>query len=304
MKPLLEVLKSGTDYLTKKGVEEPRLNMEHLIAHVLHCRRMDLYLRFDQLLKETDLEMLRGLLRRRGEGEPLQHLLGTVEFHGLELISDHRALVPRPETEYLVECVIKSCATPPAQVLDMCTGSGCIGLALAKAWPQTAVTLVDVSEDALELARMNASRLGLDRVKLVRSDLFEKLTTQSWELIVSNPPYIPTAEVDTLSREVRRDPRLALDGGADGLVIVEKLLAGARTALSLGGRMVMEIGMGQAHAVVALAEKAELGSCHIEKDLQGVERFVWVTQVTEPPAPAMAHETAPTEQEAAAEAEP
>jgi release factor glutamine methyltransferase len=285
MKPLIEVLRSGTDYLSKKGVDEARLNMEHLIAHVLHCRRMDLYLRFDEQLPEPALETLRGLLRRRGEGEPLQHLLGSVEFHGLELISDHRALVPRPETEYLVELVIQSCKPAPQTVLDLCTGSGCIGLALQKAWPQAHLTLSDISEDALELTRLNASRLGLEQVKLVRSDLFEKLTGQSWDLIVSNPPYIPTAEVDTLSREVKRDPKLALDGGPDGLRIVERLLAGARVNLRLGGRVFMEIGMGQAPTVATMASEAGLGDCQIQKDLQGVERFVWATQITEPPAP-------------------
>lgn len=301
MKQLLEVLQSGTSYLSKKGVDEARLNMEHLIAHVLQCRRMDLYLRFDQILPEPELERLRALLKRRGEGEPLQHLLGTVEFHGLELICDHRALVPRPETEYLVERVIQQ-VPQPATVLDMCTGSGCIGLALAKAWPDTAVTLVDLSEDALELARLNASRLGLERVKLLRSDLFEKLTGQCWELIVSNPPYIPTAEVDSLSREVRRDPRMALDGGANGLVLVQTLLTGARQHLSLGGQIVLEIGMGQAAEVMRMAEAAGLGQTRAELDLQGVERFVWAKQLSEPPAPATAAEPAPAES-AAEEAE-
>jgi release factor glutamine methyltransferase len=300
MKQLLEVLQSGTSYLSKKGVDEARLNMEHLIAHVLKCRRMDLYLRFDQIMAEPALEQLRSLLKRRGEGEPLQHLLGSVEFHGLELICDHRALVPRPETEYLVERVLKQVAPQPSSVLDLCTGSGCIGLAIAQAWPNTSVTLVDLSEDALELARMNASRLGLERVKLLRSDLFEKLGSQQWELIVSNPPYIPSAEVDSLSREVRRDPRMALDGGADGLQLVKLLLTGARQHLSLGGRIVMEIGMGQAADVILLAEAAGLGDARSEQDLQGVERFVWATQISEPPAPAMEPETAPSESAAEA----
>jgi release factor glutamine methyltransferase len=302
MKQLLEVLQSGASYLSKRGVDEARLNMEHLTAHVLRCRRMELYLRFDQVLPEAELVELRTLLKRRGEGEPLQHLLGTVEFYGLELISDHRALVPRPETEYLVERLVKGFVAPvPARVLDMCTGSGCIGLALARAWPAAQLTLVDVSEDALELARLNASRLGLEQVKLLRSDLFEKLAGAQWDLIVSNPPYIPTAELTTLSREVRRDPHLALDGGANGLLLVERLLAGARLQLALGAQMVMEIGMGQAADVVALAETAGLGSCRVEQDLQGVERFVWATQVSQPPAPALlVPETEPTESAAAA----
>jgi release factor glutamine methyltransferase len=287
MKRLLEVLQSGSSYLTKKGVEEARLNMEHLIAHVLQCKRMDLYLRFDEVLAEGDLERLRELLKRRGEGEPLQHLLGSVEFYGLELICDHRALVPRPETEYLVELVLKRYGGGvPGRVLDMCTGSGCIGLALAKQWPGAVVTMADVSEDALELARLNAVRLGQDNVKLVRSDLFEKLAGKEWDLMVSNPPYIPSGELTGLSREVRRDPHLALDGGARGLVVIEKLLKGARQQLVKGGLLVMEIGMGQAWEVMALAEKEGLGECVSCVDLQGVERFVWASQVSDAPVPA------------------
>ncbi len=168
MKPLLEVLQSGAAYLTKKGIDEARLNMEHLLAHVLQCRRMDLYLRFNEVLKEPELETLRGLLKRRGEGEPLQHLLGTVEFYDSEFVSDHRALVPRPETERLVEMIVEQFGKDhPVRVLDMATGSGCIGLSLAKAWPKSAVVLADISEDALELARLNCSRLKLDeRVRL------------------------------------------------------------------------------------------------------------------------------------------
>ena len=159
-KPLLEVLTSGAAYLEKKGVEEARLNMEHLLAHVLGCRRLDLYLRFAEQLPETDLAPLRELLRRRGEGEPLQHLLGTVEFCDHEFVCDHRGLIPRPETEYLVEIVLKRLAgSKPARILDVGTGSGCLGISLALATGAPTV-LVDISEDALDLARLNVSRLG------------------------------------------------------------------------------------------------------------------------------------------------
>ncbi len=138
MKLLLETLTAGTGYLDKHGVEEARLNMEHLLAHVLGCRRLDLYLRFSEALREEDLVKLRDLTRRRADGEPLQHLLGTVDFLGNELISDHRALIPRPETEHLVDWIIREVKAgrlaQPTRVLDMATGSGCIGLSLAGAW--------------------------------------------------------------------------------------------------------------------------------------------------------------------------
>jgi release factor glutamine methyltransferase len=148
------------------------------------------------------------------------------------------------------------------------------------------VTLVDISEDALELARWNASLLSQGNVKLLRSDLFEKLSGTQWDLIVSNPPYIPHAELVGLSREVRRDPHLALDGGATGLVIIEKLLKAAREQLVKGGALVMEIGMGQAEEVLALACREGLGDCRSQKDLQGVERFIWAKQVSAPPVAA------------------
>ena len=288
MKPLLEVLTSGTDYLKKRNIEEARLNMEHLIAHVLQCRRMDLYLRFDHPIKDEDLAILRDVLKRRGEGEPLQHLLGTVEFHGHEFISDHRALIPRPETEYLVSLIVERYGkAPPARVLDMATGSGCIGLSLAKAWPQARVTLVDVSEDALELARMNTTRLQLqDRVRLLRSDLFEKVSG-TFDIIVSNLPYIPTAEIQSLSREVRRDPVLALDGGPDGLVIVRRFLDEVPKHLTSEGAIALELGHDQGAPVATLCTEAGWQTAQVKSDLAEVPRFVFASTppvVIDPPA--------------------
>lgn len=276
MKPLLEVLQSGAAYLAKRHIDEARLNMEHLIAHVLQCRRMDLYLRFDQPVHEQDLETLRGLLKRRGEGEPLQHLLGTVEFYDSEFVSDHRALVPRPETEHLVEMIVEQYGKqPPARVLDMATGSGCIGLSLAKAWPSSAVVLADISEDALELARLNSSRLKLDdRVRLVRSDLFEKVDG-AFDLIVANLPYIPRAELAGLSREVRRDPMLALDGGESGTEIVERFITESREHLTGGACIALELHHDQGEKVAALCQSAGFVACEVRKDLANIGRFVF-----------------------------
>jgi release factor glutamine methyltransferase len=282
MKPLLETLKAGTGYLEKHGVDEARLNMEHLLAHVLQCRRLELYLRFNEMLDEQCLAALRGLIKRRGEGEPLQHLLGTVEFCGHELICDHRALVPRPETERLVELLGERLgAQPPLKVLDVGTGSGCIGLSLARMWttPGTEFTLVDVSEDALELARLNASRLGLagQSVRFIRSDLFEKVDGP-FDLIVANLPYIPSGEIASLSMEVRRDPLNALDGGPDGLVIIARLLTEAGTRLSPGAWVALEIGYDQAADVAALCAAAGFEQIEAVRDLAGIERFVFARQ--------------------------
>ncbi|MBL9115996.1 MAG: peptide chain release factor N(5)-glutamine methyltransferase [Verrucomicrobiaceae bacterium] len=278
MKPVLEVLTSGTAYLAKRDVDEARLNMEHLLAHVLACRRMDLYLRFDQPVPESALEILRPLLKRRGEGEPLQHLLGTVEFCGHELIVDQRALIPRPETETLVELLLQRTGSqPPLRVLDICTGSGCIGLSLAKAWPQSIVTLSDISEDALELARLNADRLELSsRVKFIRSDLFNKIPG-TFDLIVSNPPYIATAEITTLSREVRRDPMLALDGGPTGTEFPIRLAEAAVPHLHESSTLAFELGMDQSDVVAAKLMALGFGKIEVKSDLAGIERFIFAS---------------------------
>ena len=288
MKPLLETLKAGTGYLEKHGIDEARLNMEHLLAHVLQCRRLELYLRFNELLPEDVLIELRALIKRRGEGEPLQHLLGTVEFSGLELVCDHRALVPRPETERLVEILVEKCTAPvPKTVLDVGTGSGCIGLSLARLWSKSEAvfTLIDISEDALELARLNASRLGLDgqTVRLIRSDLFEKVDGR-FDLIVANLPYIPSSEIPGLSVEVRRDPHNALDGGPDGLEIIDRLLAKIGDHLNPGGWLALEIGHDQAPEVAQRCASVGLTEVEPMQDYANIQRFVlarWPGEVKE-----------------------
>ncbi len=297
MKLLLETLKSGTDYLAKREVEDARLNMEHLLAHVLGCRRLDLYLRFDHVLHEPQLVPLRNLLKRRGEGEPLQHLLGTVEFQGHEFVSDHRALVPRPETEHLVSLLLKRYgAKPPASLVDIGTGSGCIGLSLSKAWPETRVTLVDISEDALELARLNAHRVQVSnaQVRLVRSDLLTELGDERFDLIVANLPYIPTGELAGLSREVRRDPAQALDGGPNGLRVVDVLLQQAPAHLHADGLVALELHHDQAPAVSERLQELSFQSMETLADLAGIERFVFAVRplVETVPFPPSAH--APT----------
>ena len=294
-KPLLEVLTSGAAYLEKKGVEEARLNMEHLLAHVLGCRRLDLYLRFAEQLPETDLAPLRELLRRRGEGEPLQHLLGTVEFYDHEFICDHRGLIPRPETEYLVEIVLKRLAgSKPARILDVGTGSGCLGISFALATGAPTV-LVDISEDALDLARINVSRLGgASAIQTVRSDLFEKVTG-TFDLIAANLPYIPRAEITTLSREVRRDPQLALDGGPIGTEIIFRFLETAPAHLSAEGLVAIEHAHDQSASIAEKAASLGFRDLEVVRDLAGIERFLLAKA---PPAPP------PVEVGAAAEVPP
>src|SRR6266436_3399755 len=187
---VLEVLQATTAFFKKHDIENPRLNAEHLLAHVLGRKRIELYLDFERKLTETELGPLRELVKRRSEGEPLQHLLGTVEFCGQVFLCDKRAMVPRPETEELVELLKSEIQDPKSEILDVGTGSGVIALSLAKQFPEVEVFAIDISEDALTLGRENANGLGLsDRIKFRKSDLLEGLD-ERFDLIVANLSYI------------------------------------------------------------------------------------------------------------------
>src|SRR5438477_12877269 len=230
-KTLLEVLQSTTAYFTKHNVENARLNAEQLLAHTLRLSRMDLYLEFERNLAENELGPLRDLVKRRGQGEPLQHLLGTVEFCGQTFAIDKRAMVPRPETEELVELLKSQISNPKSQILDVGTGSGAIALSFAAKFPEAKVRATDISEDALALARENAARLGLNnRVQFQKSDLLEGLAV-TFDLVVANLPYISMQDRDQLAREVLHDPEVALFGGPRGDELVRKLIEQALSHL-------------------------------------------------------------------------
>jgi|SRR5215475_3742639 len=274
---VLEVLQSTTAYFQKRHIESPRLNAEHLLAHVLGRKRIDLYLAFERTLPESELTPLRELVRRRGAGEPLQHLLGTIEFCGRTFRCDKRALVPRPETELLVEQLISRFKSKIANscMIDVGTGSGVIALSLAAEFPKAEVVGADISEDALSLARENAERLGLaDRVRFQRSNLLENIQP-GFDLIAANLPYVSTQDRPNLSREVLHDPEVALFAGARGDELVQELIARAPSWLQPGGLLALEIGIGQSEALIsALAEKNYRDICN-EKDYSGVTRFLF-----------------------------
>jgi release factor glutamine methyltransferase len=271
MMPLLEVLKGASEFLGKQGVESPRLNAEHLLAHVLGIKRLELYLQFDRPLGEKERAPLRDLIRRRGTGMPLQHLLGTVEFCGRTFRSDARALIPRPETEQLVERALTY--APLTSILDVATGSGVIALSLALERPETSVTATDISPEALSLARENARLLGVERISFHEADLMPP-GKERFDLITANLPYIPAAEIPTLSREVRHDPLLALDGGADGLDLIRRLAPLAAARLNPGGHLLLEIGMGQSDAVTDCLAAHNYRDIRALPDYQGTLRFI------------------------------
>ncbi len=272
MKSVLETINGGASYLEKRGVEDARRNMEHLLAKVLNCSRMQLYTQFDRPLEEEVLAPLRELLKKRGEGIPLQHLLGEVYFHGRNFTCDGRGLIPRPETEELVEMILKQLPGKNLRILDVGCGSGVIGLSLAAEKPGSHVTLVDVSADALELTRENAEKFGLGNVEIFNSDLFAQVTG-SFDLIVANLPYVPEAEATTMARELAYDPAIALFSGADGMDLLRRFIPMAVGFLKPGGWLALEIGYDQASQVRLCLERSGFTEIEVRKDLSGIARF-------------------------------
>jgi release factor glutamine methyltransferase len=272
--PLLEVLRGTERYLADRGVENPRLNAEHLLAHALGLKRMELYLQFDRPLAESERAPLRDLVKRRGTREPLQHVLGTAEFHGRTFACDKRALVPRPETEQLVELALEIAKDKPAAtILDIGTGSGVIVLTIALELPSATLHATDLSPDALALAAENAARHALtDRIVFHQADLLPPDGTR-FDLIIANLPYIPAEEIASLSPEVRHDPASALDGGPDGLALVRRLIETAPDRLAPGGALLLEIGLGQADAVNTLLSARKFRDISVRPDYQNIPRF-------------------------------
>ncbi|MBA3385154.1 MAG: peptide chain release factor N(5)-glutamine methyltransferase [Chthoniobacterales bacterium] len=272
---VLEVLQSTTAYFTKRGLESPRLNAEHLLAHSLGKKRIELYLEFERALLETELAPLRELVRRRGRGEPLQHLLGTVEFCTHTFLCDKRALIPRPETEELVELLQSKIANPKSKILDVGTGSGVIALSLAAKFPEAEVHALDISDDALALARENAERLGLSaRVQFLRGDLLTTVT-HVYDIIVANLPYVATAERGQVSREVLCDPEEAVFAGPTGEELTRELIETAPARLTAGGLLALEIGLGQAEALLRFFSEKGYHDISARQDHAGVTRFLF-----------------------------
>jgi release factor glutamine methyltransferase len=295
---VLEVIQKSAEFLAKRGVDSPRLQAELLLAHVLKLPRMKLYLNFERVLTETEADATREFVKRRGQREPLQHIVGTTSFCGFEIAVSRQVLVPRPETELLAEAGWEYLGQPPTSniqrptlnpaavaleserraparlddsdaiqlaeaglgapvALDFGTGSGCIAIALAAKCPAARVVALDVSAEALALAQQNAQSNGVNRrIEFRAGDGFAALKPEErFDLIISNPPYIPSGEIASLPPEVRDfDPRGALDGGADGLDFYRRLAAEAGARLNPGGKLMLEFGDGQADALKKIFE--------------------------------------------------
>ncbi len=275
-----ELLQWTCDRFTREGLEEPRADALHLLSQALGCERMQIYLRFDQQVDEPARTRLRELILRRLAREPVAYIAGKRGFHalGLDLHVDPRVLIPRPETEHLVDWLLAGLpfAPSPVHVLDIGTGSGAIALAIKHARRDVLVTACDRSDDALAVAGDNATRLGLE-LTLLRSDLLAAVPRPElgFDAIAANLPYIPTADIADLQPEVRRfEPHLALDGGPDGLDLVQRLIADSPPFLAPGARLLLEIGAGQAEATRAALAQRGFVEVDTRRDLAGIERVV------------------------------
>jgi release factor glutamine methyltransferase len=277
MLTVLEIIKRTTEFFEKRGVESARLNAELLIGRALELKRMQLYLQFERPLTEAELEKIRPLVKRRGNREPLQYILGETEFAGLRLKVDRRALIPRPETEYLVELLTGKFTTPPAAVLDLGTGTGALALALAAKYPEACVVALDKNSDALALATENATALNLvSRVRFVLSDWFSMLARdERFNLIVANPPYLTDTEVKEAAPEVREhEPLSALVASDEGRADLEHILREGRTFLHAGGLLACETGIAQHARLAGVAREYGYARTESLRDLTGRDRYL------------------------------
>jgi release factor glutamine methyltransferase len=278
-KTVLNVLQGGADFLQKKGIEDPRLVCEMLLARLLSCKRLELYLKYDEVLSEKKLEAMRRGIKRAAAGEPVQYILGETGFRNAVFKVDRRALIPRPETELLVEHVLACEAlwqgAAPA-IVDVGTGSGCIILSLAAERPHGRYLALDASEEALSLARENAATLDLtDTVHFAHADLSDVVDPESVDAVVANLPYIPSADCEHLDAEIRdHEPRMALDGGPNGLNIIETVVQDAAIVLKNGGMLFLEIGDDQGAEVVSLLKQSGFSETAVKQDLNGRDRVV------------------------------
>lgn len=277
---VLSLLDWTTGHLAQRGFDEARLHVELLLAHVLRLRRLDLYLQFDRPLTQDELATFRALYERRLKHEPLQYILGETEFMGLPLFVTPGVLIPRPETELLVEEALKILKERDAserEVLDIGCGAGNIGLPIAKELPTARVVGLDNADAAIALARRNAERLGVTNIEFRRQDvLAEGFGDHRYDMILSNPPYIPAGEMASLQEEVRLfEPRQALTDEHDGLTLYRRIAAIVQSGMKNDGFLGVEVGHDQSAVVTRLMQGAGLSNVHSARDYAGIERVIF-----------------------------
>lgn len=279
MLTVLQSLQLSTEYLNKKGIESARLNAELLLAEVLNCKRIDLYLKFDQPLKENEIDKYRELISRRGKFEPLQYIIGKADFFGLTFKVNRSVLIPRPETELMVEAIIERFKSSESlKVLDIGTGSGNISVTLAKFVEKSSVTSIDTSDEILALAQDNANQNEvISNISFLKSEL-QNYSTDGvpFDLIVSNPPYVSMADYSETQREIREfEPATAVTDFADGLTFYKLISSRLKDILKPGGSVYLEIGKGQAQDVAGILASSGVKSINFIKDYQQIERIVF-----------------------------
>ncbi len=276
---VLEVIKLSTEYLQKKGVESPRANAEILLAEILKCKRLELYLAFDKPLAENEIQVYREAIRKRGLRIPLQYIVGSVEFYGLKLIVNEHVLIPRPETELLVEKIISdSDKSASLKILEIGVGSGNISLSLLKNLPNSKIVAIDISESALDVAKQNAKLNSLqERVEFKLIDIMKDDLNSlgKYDLIVSNPPYVSENDYDELELELKNhEPKMALSDYSDGVSFYKHIIEISDQILSKPGKIYFELGMGQSLLVKNLFEQKGFVNINITKDYSGIDRII------------------------------
>ena len=280
MRSIREIQQRTIAYFEQYSVPNAKLDTDLLMAHCLGVKRLDLYLDLERPLTDLQLDVLRPLVKRRALREPLQHIIGSLEFAGVTLSVDKRALIPRQETEELFMYACEHVRDRPQTILDLGTGSGALAIALAKKYPQAQVTAVDVSPDALSLAQENSSANASEKtVQFIRSNWYDSLPMdEKYDLIISNPPYLAKGEMTSAAPEViNYEPRIALQSGEEGLDDLQIIIAGAHDRLTTGGLLALEAGIAHNEALMQIAKTARLEGTCIE-DLSGRPRFFLATK--------------------------
>lgn len=265
----------GTNYFSEKGIDSPRLNIELMLANILNCQRIDLYLHFDYILQENELVRLREYVKRRAKHEPLQYILGEVNFYGHIIKIDKRALIPRPETELLVQIAADNLKQSESEkrILEVGTGSGCISIALAKQFPQFSFTAIDISEDAISLALENASNNKVENIEFLVQDFFEYEPSDKFDVILSNPPYVIESDLNNLQKELQYEPQIALTAGKDPIAFYKRFVKFI-DYLEENGSMFLEINDKNSQSVTNLFLSKSI--IKVIKDYSNLDRIIWV----------------------------